>query len=382
MRLSSNGRYMEHTFPDNRGPHREELFEAIDCAIEDIQKRLNDHLNVPKPGHKSDGIYVGDLGIIYTFYILGDPVWERMLKGLRNSLNLSDPRVTILESNMFAAIMDGNEDRVCQYAKRATQMDPKECEVLYGRAGCLLGLLFARRRYTGWRLDDYIGSLVRQIILTGKSRHREQMMWEWHSKEYLGAIHGVAGILLSLCLCGRETLDRIEPDALVWVKRTADFVLDHYSYCDGNLRSSSENEADTLVQFCHGATGWIPLVCTLDKLFPGQYTDAVQRLGTTVWKRGLIVNKGPGICHGIGGSICALLELFMHTREDKWLQKAQWFSFYLSENWKRLNPLADRPYSLFEGMCGSFYALSLTHTLTGDSTQFTESTSLFPGFMI
>jgi len=382
MRLSSNGRYMEHTFPANKGPHREELFEAIDGALADIEKRLNEYLSNPKTGHVVDGIYIGDLGIVYTYYILGDPCWERLLKGLQRSLNPNDHRVTILESNMFASIMEGNEDQVCEYAQRAIQMDAKECEVLYGRAGCLLGLLFAKRRHPGWRLDDHIRTLARQIVLAGKASNRVHLMWEWHSKEYLGAIHGVAGILLTLCLCGREMLEEIEPGANELIKSTADFMLSRYSHSSGNVQSSTSTDADLLVHFCHGATGWIPLICTLDKMFPGLYVEHAKRLGEVVWRRGIIANKGPGICHGTSGSICALLEIFTQTGDDEWLHKAQWFSFYVSENWKRFNPLADRPNSLFEGMCGAFYALSLTHILTGDRTRFTNSTSLFPGFII
>ena len=382
MRLSSNGRYMEHNFPGDRGPHREEFFEAIDGAIADIQKRLNEHLGSPQPRHSVDGIYVGDLGIVYTYYILGDPIWERMLKGLYHTLEPTDNRVTFLESNMFAAIMEGQKDQVMEYAKRAAQMDPKDCEILYGRAGCLMGLLLAHRRYPAWGFDEYIRLLARQIFYAGKSENRDHLMWEWHSKEYLGAIHGVAGILLALCLCGRETLEAIDPNAFVCIEATARLVLERHSHRSGNVQSSTGHESDSRVQFCHGATGWIPLVCTLNKIFPGQYTDVARRLGNVVWTRGLIVDKGPGICHGMSGSICALLELFRETQEDEWMHKAQWFSFYLSENWKRLNPLADRPNSLFEGMCGTLYALTLTHTLTGDCTQFANLSSLFPGFII
>ena len=382
MRLSNNGRYMEHMFPDTQGPHREEFFEAVDTAIAEIDKRLEDHLTQLKPDHVINGVYVGHLGIIYTYYVIGNPMWEVMFKRLQSFIKEDSNRVTFLESNMFAAIMDGNEQLVYMYASRATEMDPKDCEVLYGRAGCLLGLIFARRRFPKWRLDVYIEELSRQILAEGRSPERDYLMWSWHGKEYLGAIHGVAGVLMALCLCGEESLRKVDPEAMNSVRRTAEYVLSHYKTEARNIQSSTKNTNDSLVHFCHGATGWVPLVCMLDRLFPGKFTDCAELLGEVVWRRGLIVNKGPGICHGIGGSICALLQLFHHTRCEAWLHKAQWFAFYLSENWKRLVPLADRPYSLFEGISGAEFALSATHIMTVDSTRFGNVTSLMPGFMI
>lgn len=382
MRLSSNGRYMEHDFPESKAPHREELFESIDGAIADIDRRLHNHLDSPHSDRKLNGIYVGDLGIVYTYYILGDSNWINMLKGMSSVISAQDNRVTFLESNMFAFIMEGNEGKVCSYAERAIEMGSNECEVLYGRAGCLLGLLFAKRRWPNWCLEQYIRRIAEQILAAGTSSDRNYLLWEWHSKAYLGAIHGTAGILFALCLCGRQVIDEIDGKALDLIKHTADCIINRYSTASGNIQSSTQNESDDLVHFCHGATGWVPLLCTLEKIFPGEYTKLAEQFGSLVWKRGLIVNKGPGICHGIGGSICALLELFINTRNESWLNKAQWFSFYLSENWKRLNPLADRPQSLFEGMGGAYFALSVTHVLTGDHNRFTNSTSIFPGFMI
>lgn len=383
MRLSSNGRYMEHDFPESKGPHREELFEAMDGAIAEIDRRLRNHLEAPHTDRQCSGVYVGDLGIVYTYYLLGDPAWKKMFKGISRVLNAPDSRVTFLESNMFAFIMEGNEGQVCSYAERATQMSSNECEVLYGRAGCLLGLLFAKRRWPHWNLDNYIRSIVKQILQAGGTSTKHNCLrWEWHSKEYLGAIHGVAGILFILCLCGREMLEEIDARALDRIKHTADYMIERYSTESGNIMPTTQSDSDELVQFCHGATGWVPLVCTLEKIFPGQFSVLAERLGSLVWKRGLIVSKGPGICHGMGGSICALLELFVLTGNDSWLHKAQWFSFYLSEHWKRVNPLADRPFSLFEGVGGAFYALSVTHLLTGDRNRFINSTSLFPGFIV
>ena len=60
-----------------------------------------------------------------------------------------------------------------------------ECELLYGRAGYLQGLLFLRKRLS--RPDvfsELIMLLIRQIIRVGLNG--ETLLWHWHGTPYLG----------------------------------------------------------------------------------------------------------------------------------------------------------------------------------------------------
>ena len=57
-----------------------------------------------------------------------------------------------------------------------------------------------------------------------------------------------------------------------------------------------------LVHFCHGAPGFCMLFCRAARFFADQtYFDAALNLGETVWRFGLI-QKGPGLCHGVAGN--------------------------------------------------------------------------------
>jgi len=388
MRLSSNGRYFEHNFPTDTAPHGPELFEVIDTAISEIEKRLIEHMEMQISSSRSDsgdkGIYSGDLGIIYAFYALGNPEWHKLLKLCISGGH--NHRVTFLQSTMLASILRGNIEQVTGYADRVLRLDPSDCELLYGRAGCLHGLLFAKQRFPEWKqLDTYIANLAKEIIQAGSDSSRDYLMWKWHGKEYLGAIHGVAGILFILLLCGEDLLLKIDEDILGRIHQTIKFCMQHFRFEGGNIMSSTENDHDQLVHFCHGATGWIPLLSKMARLEYAEssyYLHLLDEIGGVVWQRGLIANKGPGICHGIGGSICGLIDIFASTGDVKWLHRAQWFSLYLSQNWKRLNPLADRPYSLFEGMCGAFYSLSTTHLVTSDRSKISNKNTTFCGFMM
>ena len=58
-------------------------------------------------------------------------------------------------------------------------------------------------------------------------------------------------------------------------------------------------------------------------------------------------------------SICGLIDLFRCSREQVWINRAEWFSLVLPREWKNLVPKADRPFSLMEGIIGAYYALAL-----------------------
>merc|ERR1711879_565555 len=63
--------------------------------------------------------------------------------------------------------------------------------------------------------------------------------------------------------------------------------------------------------------------------------------------------KGLGLCHGIPGNGYALLVLYRETKNTVWLHRAQHFAATAADNREELEPLADRPYSLFEGTAGA-----------------------------
>lgn len=80
-------------------------------------------------------------------------------------------------------------------------------ELLYGRAGVLYSLLFVKQYVPDKIDDDLIASIAKVIIEAGRNYaqdlHRKgqktpPLMYEWHESKYLGAAHGLAGILYLL----------------------------------------------------------------------------------------------------------------------------------------------------------------------------------------
>ncbi|GLB41306.1 putative lanthionine synthetase C-like protein [Lyophyllum shimeji] len=240
------------------------------------------------------------------------------------------------------------------------------CEVLYARAGLLYSLLRIRhllayhpaaeeqkkgttstagvgvgaedprtgvvRALKGLTGDEPVGSVVRAVVEIGRLEatvYRRQLegagvnigapplMWSWHGTRYLGAAHGVAGILHVLWNCPKNVLDPYVGD----LAGTLEWLLDCQD-SSGNWPSKAPDGVrdplvtSDLVQWCHGATGIVIFLCTalrrdLDGIsltheLRRRLVAAVYEGARLIHRQGLL-RKGVGICHGVAGSVYALL---------------------------------------------------------------------------
>ena len=358
MEKSSDGRFFVHGFPETEGPDLHLLRPTLLHAIPRIRESIVDHAIRGGPKRHEHGIYTSNLGIAFALFLRSDPAWKDIMRA--TSYEGSDRGCTLLDSAILGPVLEGDRNALLEYVERAHRLPSTECELLYGRAGCLSAILLAREIHPEVILDQQVRCLVEQIIRGGANPGAEMLMWRWHEKEYLGAVHGLAGILFVLLKCPPDILDTVDPHLKPRIEACVQNVLSNYILPSGNIQSSTGNRSDHLVHFCHGATGWIPLLCLMKERFAqARYGAHACELGEVVWRRGLLASKGPGICHGISGSICALVDLYRLTRDIKWMQRAEWFVLFLAREWQQLAPKADRPYSLFEGITGAFYVMSL-----------------------
>ncbi|HEV8501585.1 MAG TPA: LanC-like protein, partial [Casimicrobiaceae bacterium] len=115
------------------------------------------------------------------------------------------------------------------------------------------------------------------------------------------------------------------------------------------LESVNGRPPRMLMQFCHGAPGFI--VC-LGKM-PGSALDEVLAAGgEAVWAAGPL-RKGANLCHGTGGNGYAFLTLFARTGEVKWLERARAFAMHaLAQSEADAAQYAQRRYSLWTGDLG------------------------------
>ncbi|KAF7368960.1 Lanthionine synthetase c family protein [Mycena venus] len=259
-----------------------------------------------------------------------------------------------------ATSMAVSEDR------RSNSDDDGGCEVLYGRAGLLYALLRLRsasKRDDIKTADSKSADLVAQVQkLSSKAQlqlvvqsiiHRGQsgaanysqelagklpappLMWTWHGKRYLGAAHGVgkstvskfntislynihclltAGIIHILLLCPADVIHPYMESILLTVEWLIGCQDPHGNWPTAAPIHSSPGRSNDLIQWCHGATGILLLLCTV--LRSATQTSAAPLLGKViasvqagaglVYRHGLL-SKGVGLCHGVGGSVFALL---------------------------------------------------------------------------
>lgn len=292
------------------------------------------------------------------------------------------------------------------------------CEVLYGRAGLLYALLLIRGAIrvhadsveTSGALpdkllesldrlasDDNICVIVKAIIDFGREGAREYaediagsgsipppLMWVWHGKRYLGAAHGVAGILQMLWNCPSHIVVPYLTDmlgTLMWLVGQQDKSGNWPTKALITQGSDTGDNVNELVQWCHGAPGIIILLSTAirrslapqDHLSIGndlqeKVIESLRRGGRVVYRHGLL-RKGVGICHGVAGSVYALLavsDIVDHhsrntakpdqTANKKYLLRAAHLA-YMATSHETLTAngemsTQDHPWSLYEGMAG------------------------------
>ncbi|KYQ90222.1 hypothetical protein DLAC_08823 [Tieghemostelium lacteum] len=256
-------------------------------------------------------------------------------------------------------------------------------ELLYGVGGYLQGLIFLKKSLNNCvnlekmadfkvvvveRLNQVITLLVRHIVVKGQEfslgcQSPSPLMYEWHGSKYIGAAHGLAGIIYMLIegitLVG-TSMDSIEQqfkEEITLIKGTMDFVIS-CQLASGNFPSRKENQEDRLVQWCHGAPG---IITTLTKCYQffrdDKYLVPCKSASECLWKYGLL-SKGVGLCHGISGNAFTFLSIFQKTKNISSLYQAVEFAkSCCSPQIFELLHIPDNPLSLFEGKGGLIWLL-------------------------
>lgn len=185
---------------------------------------------------------------------------------------------------------------ICKYAEIAVEPEASN-EWLYGRAGYLYFLRLVRRSFPDNNdikdlIDDTADEVIEAIMDTPRP-------WKWHDKAYLGAAHGMMGIITQIVLTDPSWAPKLEADL---------GALLSYQFESGNWPSSIPPGRDKLVQFCHGAPGVVASLLSIKSYFPkleDRINRAVKNGRACILERGLLT-KEPCLCHGISGNALAL----------------------------------------------------------------------------
>lgn len=233
-------------------------------------------------------------------------------------------------------------------------------EHLYGRAGYLAALMYVQT-YLGPNViqTETLRKVVKAMLESGQALSKKKgwkppLMYAWYKEYYLGAAHGLAGIMYTLMLTRNDS--ELQPLIDKYVPPTLDYML-KLRFASGNYPAVIGDEEDRLVHWCHGAPGWASMWALAYQVYKDKrYLEAAEQCCEVTWERGLL-KKGYGLCHGPAGNAYAFLALFRLTQDQKYLYRAYKFAEWCFDYGKHGCKTPDNPWSLYEGVAGTIYFL-------------------------
>lgn len=390
-KMAYSTRYFPNNLPDfGRGevPPKQQIekwcWEIVSC-ISAKQTKLSSDCD--------GGLYVGIAGVSYMYYYLSTlpPFAAKREELLLSAENYLNPALSYIEKSskkdkvgfllggsgvyaVAALIMAdlGKEEKSVQFLNKFASLvdvclpiqffSHGSDELLVGRAGYMCGILLLNKKFKKQIVsNEKAYELWNVVVRSGKEyavRHRSRspLMYAYYNTEYLGAAHGLSGILQML-LSFPEFLSK-NPEAEQTIKGAVDFLLSLQA-ANGNFPPAMDevtnprSERDELVHWCHGAPGVIYLMAKAYITWKeDKYLKSCLRCGELVWKKGLLT-KGPGICHGVAGNGYVFLLLYRLTGEPIHLHRALQFASFLFKDEFKSARTPDSPYSLYEGLAGT-----------------------------
>ena len=163
----------------------------------------------------------------------------------------------------------------------------------------------------------------------------------------LGAAHGFAGNASAL-VRGLSLLEPVERDA--WIDRIVTATLVTAAREGALVNWPPEWPPATpgkwLVQWCHGAPGFVTALARLDD---SRLDDVLEAAGELTWTAGPL-GKGASLCHGTAGNGYAFLKLFRRTSDERWLERARAFAMHaIAQSERDAASYGMRRYSLYTG---------------------------------
>jgi hypothetical protein len=165
-------------------------------------------------------------------------------------------------------------------------------ELTNGKAG----ILYMLRMLRHW-VPDSAPLLEEPAALITESILAEGPDWITHKARYIGVGHGDIGIITQVVLTTPSVAPRVEP----WLVRLLDWQLENGNW---DKKQDEPPGGKSLVQFCHGAPGFVLSLVAMRPYFPAlipRIDAAVEKGREVTWKEG-ILTKEPNLCHGTLGN--------------------------------------------------------------------------------
>ncbi|BFG02976.1 lanC-like protein 3 homolog [Drosophila madeirensis] len=393
-------RYIDNPFKDYMQGEMASLQSSEQYIKGLICRHVNAILALPVSDNEyedeRENLYVGSAGIAYMFWKLhgsskahdlcpealqhAATYMERAKESAQQFKRRNSERFSFLNGNagiyaVAAAISKarGDDDELVEdlvnfrlgiAASKAKLHTTAGCdEVLEGRAGYLSGCYWLNDLLEKPVSDEELLSICATIIESGRTYGQKQggpmpLMYSTHKTHYLGALHGLCGILHMLLDSPwfRKGSASTPPAGVASeIKKCVDYLVglqDEEGNYPCSLESIRYGNYKTLLQWCHGAPGFAYMLAKAYLVFnENKYLMSLQRAADLIWQKGLLL-KGPGLCHGIAGNGYVFLLLFRLTNEPQHLHRALKFVLMLGKP-HDAQKTPDHPQSLYEGWAGA-----------------------------
>lgn len=247
-------------------------------------------------------------------------------------------------------------------------------ELLFGRAGFLYCISYLREHgIESKRLDQQAKMVVEQLLQQGNAvavagsfaSQGWPLMWKWRGTAYLGAAHGVVGILYNL-LAFVYMLTPQQVDSVKGTIAKLVSLVEEHEYRSLPVSAGGEPDSTVLHHWCHGLPGLIPLLTFAYNVFgEAKFLECAEKCAETIWAQGLL-RKGLGLCHGVYGNAYAFLNLYRTSGGVK-QQYLHWALEFVrlsstpayrasvsayQDPQRRVQGIPDAPTSLMEGTAG------------------------------
>ena len=246
----------------------------------------------------------------YASYLMGDTPILMLAHGHQPTEELAD---------RLAAQIAGNLDHPAR-------------ELMWGSPGTLLAALFLHQRTGEARWTELFretaAKLWSQLLWSPEHEchHWTQDLYGQCSS-YLDGVHGFVATASPL-IRGRQLLDAAawsawEACIVNTIQRTAVWEGPGANW-PAQLQARDAKPLRLLMQFCHGAPGFVICLANL----PGAQLDSLlTAAGEAIWAAGPLA-KGSNLCHGTGGNGYAFLVLYRRTADSLWLDRARAFAMH------------------------------------------------------
>jgi hypothetical protein len=239
----------------------------------------------------------------------------------------------------------------------AATIDHPARELMWGAPGTLLAALFLQQHTGAARWAELYRATARRLWSQLEwSAEFQCHYWTQHMYgarfTFLDAVHGFVGTAAPL-VQGRHLLAADEWAG--WaerigktIRRTAE-LHGPLANWRAHLVTVPYRVNPKLVQFCHGAPGFV--ICLAD--FPdSSLDDLLIAAGEMTWQAGPL-RKGTNLCHGTGGNGYAFLKLYQRFNDPKWLDHARAFAMHgITQTEAALAKYGQMHYSLWTGDLG------------------------------